>query len=121
MGVAGAFLPSLPSVAVQKTVVQVGGWSFEPHRAKGKSNDTRARWLVLALSLDLEEKLCHHVLSYGCVPTKLGISWQGILVQHLHMQVSQGLTRHPLPPPQCDRLRPLLHRHQLQLQLRVPD
>ena len=47
------------------TGVHVGGWCFEPHTAKGKSNDTRARWLVLALALDLEEKLTHHALLYG--------------------------------------------------------
>lgn len=41
------------------TTVWVGGWAFEPHTAKGKSNSTRARWLVLALALDLEEKLTH--------------------------------------------------------------
>ena len=39
------------------------GWRFEPHAAKGKSNESRARWVLLALCLDLEEKLCHHVLT----------------------------------------------------------
>jgi len=57
--------------------VMVGEWLFEPHNKKGKSNDTRVRWVLLALALDLEERLCHHVLSYRQVPTRLTITWQG--------------------------------------------
>ena len=56
--------------------LHVGGWCFEPHIERGKSNDTRARWLVLALALDLEERLCHHALCHKQAPTKLTVTWQ---------------------------------------------
>ena len=58
------------------TPLHVGGWCFEPHIERGKSNDTRARWLVLALALDLEERLCHHALCHKQAPTKLTVTWQ---------------------------------------------
>jgi hypothetical protein len=66
------------AVGIGGSTVRVGSgdWCFEPHAAKGKSNATRARWIVLALCLDLEEKLCQHTLSFAQVPTKLTVSWQ---------------------------------------------
>ena len=57
--------------------VRVGGWLFEPHRGACKSNETRARWVLLALCLDLEERLAHHALEHAELPTKLSLCWQG--------------------------------------------
>ena len=55
----------------------MGGWTFEPHDTAGKTDHTRARWVVLALCLDLEEKLANHALEHAALPTKLTLSWQG--------------------------------------------
>ena len=57
--------------------VTVGGWLFEPHRGACKSNETRARWVLLALCLDLEERLAHHALEHAELPAKLSLCWQG--------------------------------------------
>jgi len=57
--------------------VVVGGWLFEPHATRERTNSSRARWLLLALCLDLEEKIAHHVLAFGEAPTKLTLGWQG--------------------------------------------
>ena len=44
---------------------QVGdGWVFEPHTTAGKTNDTRARWIVLALVIDLDEKVARRMLPH---------------------------------------------------------
>ena len=57
--------------------VTVGGWVFEPHEGRCKTNESRARRVLLALCIDLEEKLSHHSLSHRQLPTKLTLSWQG--------------------------------------------
>ena len=51
-----------PAVAIGR-----GGWVFEPQATVGKSNDSRARWILLALACDLDERvydlaLDHHAL-----------------------------------------------------------
>ena len=59
--------------------VAVGGFVFEAHppknSGKNKSNESRGRWVLLALSLDLEERLCHHALTYRQQPVKLTVGW----------------------------------------------
>ena len=60
----------------RKPSVMVAGWRFEPHGSRSKSNETRGRWIVLALALDLEERLCHHALLYREAPTRLVVGWQ---------------------------------------------
>lgn len=58
--------------------VQVGnGWLFEPQIGKGISNFTRGRWLLLALVLDLEERVVNEFLDCGQLPTKLTVSYMG--------------------------------------------
>ncbi|CAE7255536.1 Rev1 [Symbiodinium natans] len=58
--------------------VSVGdGWVFEPQLEKGVTNLTRVRWLLLALILDLEERVVHEFLEHGQLPSKLTVSYQG--------------------------------------------
>lgn len=57
--------------------VIVGGWRFEPHAGTGITNSTRARWLLLALVLDLEERVVEEYLEFERLPTKLTVTYQG--------------------------------------------
>ena len=59
--------------------VSCGGYVFEAHpRSTGKlkSDHSRVRWILLSLALDLEERLCHHALTFRERPTKLTVGWQ---------------------------------------------
>eukprot|EP00747_Dinoflagellata_sp_TGD_P083229 gnl/TRDRNA2_/TRDRNA2_162023_c0_seq1.p1 gnl/TRDRNA2_/TRDRNA2_162023_c0~~gnl/TRDRNA2_/TRDRNA2_162023_c0_seq1.p1 ORF type:complete len:437 (-),score=46.26 gnl/TRDRNA2_/TRDRNA2_162023_c0_seq1:69-1220(-) len=53
------------------------GWLFEPHTEVGVSNHTRARWLLLSLLMDLDERVVEEFLEYRHLPTKLTISYVG--------------------------------------------
>ncbi|CAE8627988.1 unnamed protein product [Polarella glacialis] len=58
--------------------VTVGnGWTFGPQVEKGVTNLTRARWLLLGLVLDMEERAVQECLEFGQLPTKLTVSYQG--------------------------------------------
>ena len=50
-------------------------WVFEPHDAEGRSSElTRPRWVVLALCIDLEERLRHDAALYKRRPTRLTLT-----------------------------------------------
>lgn len=55
------------------------GWLFEPHEGAGKgiTNHTRARWILLSLAIDLEERLVEENLEFGSIPSKLTITVMG--------------------------------------------
>lgn len=52
------------------------GWLFEPQVDAGISNMSRGRWLLLALALDLEERVVDEFLEFGILPTKLTVGYQ---------------------------------------------
>lgn len=53
-----------------------GSWCFEPHATDGtrSSELTRPRWVVLALCIDLEERLRHDAALYRRRPTRLTLT-----------------------------------------------
>eukprot|EP00929_Paragymnodinium_shiwhaense_P052801 TRINITY_DN26441_c0_g1_i2.p1 TRINITY_DN26441_c0_g1~~TRINITY_DN26441_c0_g1_i2.p1 ORF type:complete len:706 (+),score=99.36 TRINITY_DN26441_c0_g1_i2:40-2118(+) len=53
------------------------GWVFEPHTDTGISNATRARWLLLSLVMDLDERVVDEFLETHQLPTKVTISYMG--------------------------------------------
>jgi hypothetical protein len=53
------------------------GWIFEIHAEKCVTNKTRVRWLLLALILDLEERVVEEFLECSQLPTKFSVSFQG--------------------------------------------
>ena len=58
--------------------VTVGGFVFEAHprsTGKRKSDSSRGRWVLLALALDLEERMCHHALLHRQQPLKMTVGW----------------------------------------------
>lgn len=60
-----------------KSVTVGDGWVFDPQLEKGVTNLTRVRWLLLALILDLEERVVHEFLEHGQLPSKLTVAYQG--------------------------------------------
>eukprot|EP00854_Cymbomonas_tetramitiformis_P017946 gene17946-21375_t len=60
--------------------VRVGsGWVFEPHETESKSNGTRGRWILLAMALDLADKIHAAWLEFAVLPTKLSVGWREVL------------------------------------------
>mmetsp|Transcript_5743 Transcript_5743/g.15848 ORF Transcript_5743/g.15848 Transcript_5743/m.15848 type:complete len:665 (-) Transcript_5743:38-2032(-) len=57
-------------------VIIGSGWLFEPH-TEGVSNPSRARWILLSLIFDLEERVAQEYLDFGMLPTKLTVSVMG--------------------------------------------
>ena len=116
---------------------QVGdGWVFEPHTTAGKTNDTRARWIVLALAIDLDEKVARRMLSHvvACCRMSAGVRmrryatalrWQvGEYVEEFHavpqkLVVSiQGCGAAPEPGPGLKCATPLAYQDLLQVHAR---
>jgi len=58
--------------------VPVGsGWVFEAHEGSGRSNETRARWILLSMAIDLVDKAHLAWLDWAVLPTRLSVSWHG--------------------------------------------
>ena len=58
--------------------ITIGVHVFEAHPKHGarKSNDSRERWILLALAMDLEDRAFHHAILHNQSPSKLTVAWQ---------------------------------------------
>lgn len=72
-------LPAAGAQPLPAGGVRIGsaGWAFVPHASRGKTNDSRPGWLLLALCLDLDERVLEHALLHGRLPTRLALALQG--------------------------------------------
>jgi hypothetical protein len=64
-------------------VVGAGGWVFEVHEGERRSNGTRCRWILLAMAIDLADKVIDTWLQWGGLPTKLTVGWDGCGSDHI--------------------------------------
>eukprot|EP00873_Tetraselmis_striata_P016682 jgi/Tetstr1/436946/TSEL_025718.t1 len=61
----------------EAVVLGAGRWLFEAHTGERRSNNTRCRWILLAMALDLADKVIDTWLQWGELPTKMTVGWNG--------------------------------------------